>query len=125
MISHVLHCPHGHGTDIVRHGKWSEGKQHYRCRECRQGRGRTVLLDSTYAGPSPEVKRQLIDTAMHAHGIRDTARVLRVSPTTVINERNKRNPSCTRSIRRCWRPCIRNRSRWRYGGRTNVSRSTG
>ena len=45
MIIHVLHCPYCQGTDIVRHGKSPEGKQRYRCRECREERGRTFLLD--------------------------------------------------------------------------------
>jgi len=45
MITQVLHCPYGQGTDIVRHGTSSEGKQRYRCRECRLGCGRTFLLD--------------------------------------------------------------------------------
>jgi transposase-like protein len=55
MIIHVLHCPHCHGTASVRHGKSPEGKQRYRRRECRQGRGRTFLLDYADAGQSPEV----------------------------------------------------------------------
>jgi transposase-like protein len=33
--------------------------------------------------------------AMNASGIRDTARVLHVSPTTVIKERKKRSLTCT------------------------------
>ena len=44
-----------------------------------------------YPGQSPEVKRQIVDMAMNASGIRDTARVLHVSPTTVIKELKKRN----------------------------------
>ncbi|MEE8305352.1 MAG: IS1 family transposase, partial [Candidatus Tectomicrobia bacterium] len=68
MIIQVLHCPHCHGTDIVRHGKSPEGKQRYRCRECREGRGRTFLLDYAYAGQSPDVKRQIVDMALHASG---------------------------------------------------------
>src|SRR5207248_10326979 len=89
MITQVLHCPYCHGTDIVRHGLSPEGKQRYRCRTCLEGRGRTFLLDYTYAGQSPEVKQQIVDMAMNASGIRDTARVLHVSPTTVINELKK------------------------------------
>ena len=37
MIIQVLHCPYCQGTDIVRHGTSPEGKQRYRCRECRRG----------------------------------------------------------------------------------------
>ena len=44
MVTHVLHCPNCHGTDIVRHGKTPQGKQRYRCRQCSE-RGRTSLLD--------------------------------------------------------------------------------
>ena len=90
MILQVLHCPHCQGTNIVRHGQTRQGKQRYRCREqcCA---GRTFLLNYTYAGQSPDVKRQIVDMAMNASGIRDTARVLHVSPNTVINELKKRH----------------------------------
>lgn len=37
MITQVLHCPYCQGSDIVRHGTSSEGKQRYRCRECQEG----------------------------------------------------------------------------------------
>jgi transposase-like protein len=60
MIIQVLHCPYCQGTDIVRHGATSEGKQRYRCRECRFGRGRTFLLEYTYTGQSPEVVAYLL-----------------------------------------------------------------
>ena len=83
MIIQVLHCPYCQGTDIVRHGQSPEGKQRYRCRECREGRGRTFLLDYSYAGQSPEVKQQIVEMAMNASGVRDTARVLNISPTTM------------------------------------------
>ena len=86
MIIQVLHCPYCQGTDIVRHGMSPEGKQRYRCRQCREGRGHTFLLDYAYAGQSPEVKQQIIEMAMNASGIRDTARVLYISPTTVLKE---------------------------------------
>jgi len=91
MILQVLHCPHCQGTDIVRHGQTRQGKQRYRCREQRCA-GRTFLLDYTYAGQSPDVKRQSVDMAMNASGIRDTARVLHVSPNTVIKELKKKEP---------------------------------
>src|SRR5713101_6911585 len=91
MILQVLHCPHCQGTDIVRHGQTRQGKQRYRYREQRCA-GRTFLLDYTYAGQSPDVKRQSVDMAMNASGIRDTARVLHVSPNTVIKELKKKEP---------------------------------
>ncbi len=96
MITQVLHCPYCQGTDSVRHGTSPEGKQRYRCRECLQGRGRTFLLDYAFAGQSADVKQQIIEMAMNASGVRDTARVLHVSPTTVIKELKKKSLSSTR-----------------------------
>jgi transposase-like protein len=91
MVLQVLHCSHCQGTDIVRHGMTRQGKQRYRCRQCLEGRGRTFLLEYSYAGHSPEVKQQIVDMAMHASGIRDTARVLHISTNTVLTELKKRN----------------------------------
>jgi InsA-like protein len=68
-----------------------QGKQRYRCRQCLEGRGRTFLLAYSYAGQSPDIKQQIVDMAMNASGIRDTARVLHVSPTTVLKELKKRH----------------------------------
>ena len=90
MIIQVLHCPNCQGTDIVRHGRTRQGKQRYRCRE--QGcAGRIFLLEYAYAGQSPEVKQRIVDMAMNASGIRDTARVLHISPNTVLAELKKRH----------------------------------
>jgi len=89
MMTQVLHCPYCRGTDIVRYGTTPEGKQRYRCRACPE-RGRTFLLEYTYAGQSPDVKPQIVERAMHASGIRDVARVSHVRPTTVSRELQKR-----------------------------------
>ena len=96
MIIQVLHCPYCQGSDIVKHGLSPEGKQRYRCRTCLEGCVRTFLLEYTYAGQSPAVKQQIVDMAMNASGIRDTARVLHVSPTTVIKELKKRHLTSSR-----------------------------
>jgi transposase-like protein len=83
MIIQVLHCPNCQGTDIVRHGKTRQGKQRYRCRE-KGCAGRTFLLEYAYAGRSPEVKQQIVNMAMNASGIRDTARVLHITDFSVV-----------------------------------------
>ena len=119
MIMQVLPCPYCQGTDSVKHGLSPEGKQRYRCRACREGRGRTFLLVYSYAGQSSEVKQQIVDMAMNASGIRDTARVLHVSPTTVINELKKRHLTCKRCIIARCSTSNPSKSRWRYGVRMN------
>jgi transposase-like protein len=95
MITQVLRCPPYQGTDIVRHGTTPQGKQRYRCRHCPE-RGRTFLLAYSYPGQSQHIKEQIVDTAMNASGIHDTARVLHVSPTTVIKELKKRHQTSSR-----------------------------
>ena len=67
----------------------------YRCREQRCA-GRTFLLDYSYPGQSPAVKQQIVEMAMNASGIRDTARVLHISTNTVLTELKKRNLTSTR-----------------------------
>ena len=98
MIPPVLHCPSCQGTESVRHGLTPEGKQRYRCRACPE-RGRTFLLEYPYAGPSPDGKQPIIEMAMKASGMRDTARVLHVSPPTVIKELKKRHLTFSKSRR--------------------------
>jgi transposase-like protein len=82
MILQAMHCPHYQSTDVVRHGTTRQGKQRYRCRACREGKGRTFLLNSSDISHSPEIKEQIVKMAMNASGVRDTAHVLKISPTT-------------------------------------------
>ena len=95
MIMQVLHGPNCQGTHIIRHGTTRQGKQRYRCQEMLCN-GRTFLLDYSYAGHCAEIKQQIVDMAMNASDIRDTARVLHVRPTTVIKELKKKSLSCNR-----------------------------
>ena len=74
---------------ISKRGKTENEKQRYLCQnpECSV---KTFILDYDYNGYLPEVKKKIIDRAINGSGIRDTARVLEISPTTVINELKKR-----------------------------------
>ncbi|WP_236579502.1 IS1-like element transposase [Pseudanabaena sp. lw0831] len=51
--------------------------------ECTQ---KTFIIDYTNKEYLPSVKQQIVDMAMNGSGIRDTGRVLGISPTTVIKE---------------------------------------
>src|SRR4029077_20776799 len=125
MILQILHCPYCQGTDIVRHGMTRQGKQRYRCRQCLEGRGRKFLLEYSYAGQSPDVKQQIVDMAMNASGIRDTARVLPVSPTRVLKELKKRNLKSPQCITQCCIISVPSTWRWRYGVRMSWRCVTG
>jgi transposase-like protein len=82
-------CPHCESDQVVKGGKTSTGTQRYLCQNdaCSH---RSFILDYCYRGRQPEVKEQIIDMAMNGSGIRDTARVLGISPGTVLNELKKR-----------------------------------
>jgi len=92
MVLEPVYCPSCNSTNVVKNGKTQEGKQRYRCRntECQR---RSFIKEYSYRGYLPQVKQQISDMAMNGSGIRDTARVLKISPTTVIEELKKRSSS--------------------------------
>jgi transposase-like protein len=89
MAVEAIRCPHCHGEAVVKYGKASNGKERFRCQHGEQC-GRTFLREYAYPGRTPEVKRQIVDMTLNGSGVRDIARVLRVSPSTVIGELKKR-----------------------------------
>jgi len=90
MVLVSICCPRCKQDQVVKRGKTEQGKQRYLCinMECQT---KTFILDYSYNGHLPEVKNKIIDMAVNGSGIRDTARVLEVSPNTVINELKKKN----------------------------------
>jgi len=88
MILEAIHCPDCDGIEVIKHGTTPDGKQRYFCQSSECAR-RTFIMQYSYAGYLPKVKQQISDMAMNGSGIRDTARVLHISPTTVIEELKK------------------------------------
>jgi len=88
MAVELVVCPSCKGEDVVKHRQSNEGNQHYRCRnlDCP---GCTFIRHYAYRGYLPEVKQQIADRALNGSGIRDTARVLKISPTPVIETLKK------------------------------------
>lgn len=95
MITQTLHCPYCQGVDIVKNGKTPQQKQRYQCRE-EPCSGRTFILNYAYPGQSRKVKDVIVNMALNGSGIRDTARVLQVSTSTVIKELKKRVRNCNK-----------------------------
>jgi insertion element IS1 protein InsB len=83
MVSVPVHCAHCQSTEVIKAGKQANGAQRYQCQNDRCAR-RIFLLQYQDRGRIPEIRRQVVDMAVNGSGIRDTARVLRISPTTVI-----------------------------------------
>lgn len=89
-----VECPDCHSAEVVKHGKSTVGKQRYRCQNC-DCPYRTFVLNQTYPGRTRQVKQQIVEMTLNGSGVRDIARVLHVSPTTVIQEFKKNCPSQT------------------------------
>ena len=87
----AVQCPDCHSTDVSKHGKSAEGKKRYSCNnsECLR---RTFILDNTHPGRKRSVKHQIVEMSLNGSGVRDIARVLHVSPSTVIRELKKKKP---------------------------------
>jgi transposase-like protein len=93
---HSRLCPYGQSRQVVKRGKTDTGKQRDRCRNpaCSH---QSFLLDPAYRGRLPAIKQQVIEMSLNGSGVRDTARVLKISTATVIHELKKKgrhsNPS--------------------------------
>ena len=77
------------GNEGVRYGRNRNGTQRYLCQNTACARG-SFLLDYRNRGCLPEVKQHIIDMSLNASGVRDTARVLRISTDTVLSELKKK-----------------------------------
>ena len=80
--------PDCQSDNVFKHGFCSDRKQRYRCEnsDCKR---RTFILNHSHPGRTKEVKAQIVEMSHNGSGIRDTARVLNVSTSTVIKELKK------------------------------------
>jgi len=83
MVYVPVQCPYCQSTKVIKAGKQANGAQRFQCQNGQCAR-RIFLLQYQDRGRAPEIHRQVVDMAINGSGIRDTARVLRISPTTVI-----------------------------------------
>jgi insertion element IS1 protein InsB len=98
MVYVPVQCPYCQSTEVIKAGKQANGAQRYQCQNDRCER-RIFLLQYQDRGRVPEVRRQVVDMAINGSGVRDTARVLRVSPTTVIAVLKKNRRASPRQSR--------------------------
>ena len=111
MVTIPVQCPYCHSTEVIKAGKQATGAQRYQCQK-KQCARRIFLLQYQDRGRVPEVRRQVVEMALNGSGVHDTARVLRISPTTVIAVLKKSRRVATRqphgaassSFTRCPRP---------------------
>jgi insertion element IS1 protein InsB len=77
-VSHQ--CPMCKSESIIKSGKTTNGKQRYCCKEC----SKRFITDYTYNAYSLDTNQQIILFTKEGLGIRSTARVLRISVTTLL-----------------------------------------
>ena len=97
MVLIPVYCPHCGSDQVVKYEKAENAKQRYLCQQPEYPT-QTFISDYEYQDYLPEVKKQIIDMVLNGSGIRDTAWVLEISPTTVISELKKE--SCLESVNR-------------------------
>ena len=91
----AVQYPECGSREVVKYGQQPNGEQHYRCNNPHCQR-RIFLLQYYNTGWVPEVKQQMVEMALNGSGIRVTARVLGVSPTTVRTTLKKKRRRFTR-----------------------------
>ena len=97
MVLKPVCCPHCGSDQVRKHGKNERGAQRYRCRNASCERS-TFLREYANQACRPGVKAQVIEMTLNGSGIRDVARVLHISPVTVIATLKKKNPNSNPSI---------------------------
>ena len=90
MVLISVLCPHCQSDQVIKGGKTKASQPRYQgqnldCPGC------AFQLHLTDKGRSPEIQEPIIDMALNGSGIRDTSRVLKISPTTVISELKKKS----------------------------------
>src|SRR5262252_237730 len=91
MVRIPVCCPYCQSEQVVKRGKTETEKQRSRCQnpDCSH---QSFRLDPAYRGRLPEIKQHVIEMSLNGSGVRETARVLKISTATVMHELNKRGP---------------------------------
>jgi transposase-like protein len=81
MVLTPVKCMICDSKNIVKNGTQSNGKQRLKCKDC----GKTFQSEYENNGAKIETKFLIIKMALNGSGVRDTARVLEISPNTVLD----------------------------------------
>jgi transposase-like protein len=72
----------------MKHGTTAQGKQRYRCKNLSCS-SPTLLVEYSHQGRVPAVKQQILQMTLNGSGSCNMARVLPISPTTVMEALKK------------------------------------
>ena len=78
-------CIYCGNADVIKYGK-SSGKQRF---DATGDVEKYFSMKYSYNARKPEIKTKIFEMAMNGRGVRDTARVLKISPSTVIAQLKK------------------------------------
>ena len=92
MVSKFLECPTCGSEKISKNGKSPRGTQKYICKNTNCTK-RYFILDYVNKRWLAEVKDQIVQMSINGSGIRDTARVLKISINTVSSTLKKSEPN--------------------------------
>jgi len=73
-------CKGCNSNNIVKNGKTRNGKQRFLCKEC----SKCFITEYTYRAYEPNINQHIVLLTKEGLGIRSTARVLRISVTTLL-----------------------------------------
>ncbi len=73
-------CPKCKSTELVKFGKSANRKQRFRCKSC----SKSFILDYENNACDPEIDNRIILYTKEGLGIRSTARILKISTTTLL-----------------------------------------
>ncbi|MDQ3179051.1 MAG: IS1 family transposase [Acidobacteriota bacterium] len=80
MQYETITCPACSSLNIKKNGINKRTKQRYRCNDC----GKQFILKYAYRAYLKHIRELVVPMCLNGSGIRDTARVLRISATTVM-----------------------------------------
>jgi len=92
MVQIPVKCPKCESTNISKNGTGAKGEQRYLCnnKECT---GKSFMLKYIYKGWELGINEKIIDMTANASGIRDIARVLKISKQKVQDTLKKQKIS--------------------------------
>jgi len=70
----------GKNTEFIKYGRTKDGKQRYQCKNCKK----TSVLSYTYNAYKQNINHKIIEFTKEGLGIRSTARILKISVTTLL-----------------------------------------
>lgn len=70
----------GENSEFIKYGKTNFGKQRYQCKSCKK----TSILKYTYNAYKENINRKIVQLTKEGLGIRSTARILKISVTTLL-----------------------------------------